>query len=110
MKNVRWPDNNCTVGGTCIHGFFTKADLEKLFELCPNGSFTPTFYHERLGPRGFSKKDLPLLDTPYWHGDTTLLSAKEFGYYFTFMEHDGLGLIAYLKSFCCLRKGEPCWP
>jgi hypothetical protein len=64
MKNVRWSDNVCTVGGTCIHGAFTAEDLKQLFELCDDESatFTPTFYHARLGPCGYNRNGVELLE------------------------------------------------
>jgi hypothetical protein len=53
MQQLRWTNNICTVDWTCLHGSFTVEELDQMFLLCPSGSCTPTFYHEKLGG-GFS--------------------------------------------------------
>lgn len=112
MKNVRWSDNVCTVGGTCIHGYFTVEDLRKLFELCPQGSFTPTFYHEKLGAYGFGPD---VLDKMVEIGKEEIkkclyypLHTHEWGYYFTFMEKDGEKLLSWLREKFPMVRGESC--
>ncbi len=102
MKNVKWTDNVCTVGGTCIHGYFNLDDLKQLFGLCPNGDFTPTFYHEKLGAYGFSESDIDKMR------EIKGLD-QEFGYYFTFMEKDGGKLITFLKEKFPMVRGEGCF-
>jgi len=107
MKNVKWTDNVCTVGGTCIHGYFNGADLTKLWQLCPSGHATPTFCHERLGPRGFGIELLDVLKSiKYFSSDNDVLYNKEYGYYFTFMEKDGDALLSYLSGIFTMKKGE----
>lgn len=105
MKNVRWSDNSCTVGGTCIHGFFNGPDLEKLLELCPEGNFTPTFYSEKFYRSGCGLSDIQhMKNVIYWNGKT--LYDTENGYYFTFMENDGADLLEYLKTKFPMVRGE----
>jgi hypothetical protein len=114
MKNVRWTNNVCTVGGTCIHGYFTLDDLRQLFKLCPDASFTPTFYHEKLGAYGYSEQHL---DKVKEIGEAEAkrrrcmypLHTHEWGYYFTFMEKDGQALIKWLKERYPMRRGEDCY-
>lgn len=51
-SRVKWSDNLCTVGWTCIHGWFSPDELRRLASECPDGDFTPTFYvpHDAGGP------------------------------------------------------------
>jgi hypothetical protein len=95
MKNVIWTNNVCTVGGTCIHGYFDGIDLTFLLSLCPEGYFTPTFYCETLNSGGF--KNPQELKKHKWHNNKTLFDV-ELGYYFTFMDNEGEKLIKYLKK------------
>jgi hypothetical protein len=114
MKNVRWSDNVCTVGGTCIHGYFTLEDLSQLFELCddPDATFTPTFYHERLGPCGFIQNDLESIRTLGEDEESrkvySPLHKGERGYYFTFMERYGERLLTWLKERYPMVRKEGC--
>lgn len=43
MKDLKWSDNVCTVGWTCVHAGFTPAQMNDLKTLCPKGDFTVTF-------------------------------------------------------------------
>ena len=54
MYSLRWTNNLCTVGWTCLHGSFTPDELDTMLKYCPSGSFTPTFSHERLAACGHS--------------------------------------------------------
>jgi hypothetical protein len=51
-SRVTWSDNLCTVGSTCIHGWFAPDEMRRLLAECPDGTFTPTFYieHDKGGP------------------------------------------------------------
>lgn len=98
MERVRWPDNICTVGWTCIHGWFTRADVDILFGLCPTGSLTPTFYEPGLGTirRGeLSRLDVVSYKWPH-------------GFYFNFCEAEGEALLNYLRARFPLQRGEGC--
>lgn len=94
----------CTVGGTSVHGYFTAADLMILFELCPSGSFTPTFYHEHLPAVGYGREGIErvkVIESEYRHS-----SVDGFGFYFTFMEADGEALLTYLRNKYPMIRGE----
>jgi len=107
MKNVRWTDNACTVGGTCIHGFFNGDDLKKLFELCPSGHFTPTFYAEKFYRSGCTLKDVDDMKKVPWGYPKSTLYDSEADYYFTFMECDGQKLLEFFKeSFPMVRENR----
>ena len=43
MQNLDWSDNNCTVGSTCIHGYFVLPELKEIMGLQTECSITPTF-------------------------------------------------------------------
>lgn len=105
MKYVRWTDNVCTVGGTCIHGNFSGDDLKKLFELCPSGDFTPTFYNEKFYRSGCTLKDVDDLKKVPCYPYTTLYNS-ECGYYFSFMERDGRALLEFLKELFPMVRGD----
>ena len=103
MTRVTWPDNILSEGYTCIHGFFTKTDLDKLFEFCPLATFTPTFCHEKLPARGYGLRDLNVLNAPDWSNQS--IGQKEFGYYFNFKESEGVKLIEFLKARFPMVRG-----
>lgn len=103
MNSVRWTDNVCTVGGTCIHGCFNATDLRLLFELCPTGTFTPTFFEPRLPVYGYGREGIDIIKgIGTRHGS---LGDEERGYYFTFMESEGQALLTYLREHYPLRRG-----
>jgi hypothetical protein len=115
MKRVRWTDNVCTVGGTCIHGYFTAEDLRWLFKLCPVGSFTPTFFHEKLPVAGLGLEDIDTIEI-IGEAEAKLpgicrypLHTYEHGYYFTFQESDGGELLEELKRNYPMVRGEGCY-
>lgn len=45
LARVRWSDNLCTVGWSCIHAHQWDMDsIEKAMRFCPRGHFTQTTY------------------------------------------------------------------
>jgi len=84
MERVTWSDNICSVGWTCIHGYFTPSDLEWLLKQVPKGHLTPTYYSQ-----------LPIRWTPEtvrerWGNDPR-------SYYFSFPEAEGTTLLVALR-------------
>jgi hypothetical protein len=102
MRRVQWTDNILTEGVTCIHGYFTREDLNLLFELCPEGWLTQTFCCD-LSVCGRGINDLKDFDKLNWTG-----YVKEKGFYFSFEETKGIKLIEFLKQSFPMRRGEPC--
>lgn len=108
MKNVKWTDNICTVGGTCIHGYFNGDDLNILLKLCPTGTFTPTFSNEHLDDGGYRNTKL-LKEIIISRHESISLYDKEWGYYFIFMENEGNQLLGFLKKSYPMIRGEGCF-
>lgn len=107
MQRVRWTDNICTVGSTCIHGYFDGDDLTFLLSLCPNGSFTPTYYHERFPASGKSDPSC-LKQLKFSNFSERSLYDTELGYYFDFTESEGHKLLNWLKERYPMVRGEGC--
>jgi|SRR5688572_16337342 len=105
MKYLTWPDNVCTVGATCIHGAFSPKDLTLLFNLCPSGTFTPTFFNSSLPVQSYGKADkaklVKVCRTPRYTGDNDTYRM----FYFTFNEEKGARLLAYLTKEFSLQRG-----
>ena len=86
LKNLDWSNNICTVGWTCIHGYFTLEELKQLSDLHPEGNFSPTF---------------PGIDS-YYRDDMFIdiknkgLADKEMGYYFNFPWQGAEALVSFL--------------
>lgn len=86
MKNLDWSNNICTVGWTCIHGWFTLDELKQLIELHPEGSFSPTF----PGINSYSRDDMFIAIKNKGFAD------EEMGYYFNFPWKDSEALVTFL--------------
>lgn len=100
MNHVRWSDNNCTVGGTCIHGRFTPNDMAWLLSMVPEGYFTNTFHEPEFGWRRITPEKA-----------REVCGEEERGYYFSFMEDEksqALLVALRLKGFD-MKRGEPCF-
>jgi len=91
MKNLTWSDNLCTVGKTCIHGFFNYEDMLWLLQMCPSGTFTPTFY------------ELPEQWSYSWKTQNGILynmetiKEEQKGFYFNFNEKENQTLLVALR-------------
>lgn len=112
MKSVKWTDNVCTVGGTCIHGYFNHADLLQLLELCPEGDITNTFCCHELGMSGgkeFADRVKEIGEAEAKKNGYHPMHTHERGYYFTFMEKEGHKLMAWLKERYPMIRGEGCF-
>jgi len=86
MRNLDWSDNILTVGWTCIHGSFTLKELKQLYDLHPEGSFSPTF----PGINNYSVDDMFAAIKKKGYADT------EMGYYFNFPWQGSEALITFL--------------
>ncbi len=98
MRRIRWSDNICTVGWTCIHAFMNAEDMHHLLAFCPEGTFSIT----SLSPWGVWKPATPQRHTEHF-GEKTM------SYYFRFPEDDrGTQLIRYLQGHGMGQRGESC--
>lgn len=71
MEYLSWPDNTCSVGYTCIHGWMNADEMKYLEGAVTGGHFTPTYYREGCSVR--HSRD---------HGN--VYGEQRKGYYFTF--------------------------
>lgn len=44
MKHLKHSNNLCTVGWTCIYAMLTPDEMRELLVICPQGTFSPTWY------------------------------------------------------------------
>jgi hypothetical protein len=86
MKNLDWTNNICTVGWTCIHGYFTLAELKDLYGLHPEGNFSPTF----PGLNSYSPEEMFKSIEKQQIGD------DERGYYFNLPWQGSEALVTFL--------------
>lgn len=75
LLNVRWSDNTCTVGWSCIHAHhWDRYSIDAALRFCPRGHFTSTSYvggDERRLWTPEQKKEWMELGAPvyvYWRG------------------------------------------
>ncbi len=104
MQRVRWSDNILSEGSTCIHGYFTREDIDLLFSFVPDGSLIHTFCDSRLSVVGRGINDLKDLDVLNWNDKY----GKTKGFYFSFEEKKGEALLSFLKEKFPMVRGEGC--
>ena len=81
---LTWPDNTCSVGWTCIHGWLNAEEMDYLETMVDGGHFTPTYYREGRAVRSAS-------------GHAVLYGTQRKGYYFTFPIKPNLDFLVMLR-------------
>lgn len=63
LQNVKWSDNICTVGWSCIHAHgWDQVPVEAAKLLCPKGFFTPTSYVDGDERRSYQEHHIAQTD------------------------------------------------
>ena len=100
---IQWSDNTCSVGWTSLHGYFTPGELQRLLDVVPNATITPTFYEAALHPsRGLSAQEVITRYEKMW---VRRKCAR--GFYFTFPEDTrGIELLTALRLLCDIQRWD----
>ena len=98
MKSLRWSDNICTVGWTCIHAWMNYEDMEWLHSMHPEGTFTPTFFPPSVFNRHTKRNTASWLEAMKDFKGSRLYAQTILGFYFNFPEDErGKALLVALK-------------